>query len=121
MAHVFWRLPCPFNGERTGAAALKPSGREADMSDRKPVDDDAIGFGLGDDSEIQAMARRQFVASIAVAIVIALGFALALIMPASRDHADVAARRSIIVQQPAMEILPGHRIAAAKPAERELP
>jgi hypothetical protein len=111
----------PIRLHASGIAALNPSGREADMGDTKPLaDDDAISFGLGDDSEIRAMARRQLVASIAVAVVIALGFAFALIAPASRDHTEVA-RRSVIVQQPTMAVLPGHRIAAAKPTERELP
>ena len=71
--------------------------------------------------ELQAMARRQLAASIAVAIVIALGVALAALTPASRDHGEVAAHRLLLVQQPITIGSADHRLASRKQPEVELP
>ena len=91
------------------------------MGGKEPVDDqDDIGFGLSE-SELQAMAKRQFAASIAVAIVIALGAALAALAPASRDHGQIAAHRAALVQQPTTIIAPDHRLASRTQPEIEVP
>jgi hypothetical protein len=106
---------------KAGAAALKPSGWEADMGDEESIDDhDDTGLGLSE-AELQAMARRQLAASIAVAIVIALGVALAALTPASRDHGQVAAHRSVLVQKPVMTVPPDHRLASRTRPEVEFP
>jgi hypothetical protein len=62
-------------------------------------DEDAIGAGL-DGVDLQAMAKRQLVASAAVAVVIGLGVILMAMAPASRNYAEVATHRSSTVQQP---------------------
>jgi hypothetical protein len=90
------------------------------MSDGDKVDDESLGFGLSE-AEIRETARRQFAASIAVAIIIALGVGFAAVMPASRDHARNIAQKSVVAQQPTMTIAPGHRLAATKRIEMELP
>jgi hypothetical protein len=91
------------------------------VDDKEPVDDqDDIGLGLSE-GELQAMAKRQFAASIAAAIVIALGAALAALAPASRDHGQIAAHRSLLVQQPTMIIAPEHGLASRTQAEIEVP
>jgi hypothetical protein len=91
------------------------------MGDEEFYEDrDGAGLGLSA-AELQAMARRQLAASIAVAIVIALGVALAALTPASRDHGQIAAHRSLLVQQPTMTMPPDHRLASRTPPEVELP
>lgn len=62
-------------------------------------DEDAIEAGLGG-VDLQAMAKRQLVASVAVAVVIGLGVILMAMAPASRNYAEVATHKSSIVQQP---------------------
>ena len=62
-------------------------------------DEDAIEAGL-DNVDLQAMARRQFVASAAVAVVIGVGAILMAMAPASRDYAEVATHKASAVQQP---------------------
>ena len=91
------------------------------MGDEDLVDDhDDTGLGLSE-AELQAMARRQLAASIAVAIVIALGVTLAALTPASRGHGEAAAHRPLLVQRPAMTVPPDHQLAARKRPEVELP
>jgi hypothetical protein len=88
--------------------------------------DENITIGLSAD-DIRAVAKRQFVASIAVAAVIAIGAGLAALMPAtltvaSQNVTSVAATRSIAqVQQPTFVTPLAHRLASAKTREIELP
>jgi hypothetical protein len=62
-------------------------------------DEDAIESGFGD-VDLQAMAKRQLVASVAVAAVIGLGVILVAMAPTSRDYAGIAMHKSSIAQQP---------------------
>jgi hypothetical protein len=117
------RLPLPSSMSRPQSRRcdVKPSGREVQMGDEESFEArDGAGLGLSE-AELQAMARRQLTASIAVAVVIALGVALAALTPASRDHGQIAAHRTVLVQQPTMTIPPDHRIASRTRPEVELP
>jgi hypothetical protein len=82
------------------------------MSSSDYFEEDVIGPGLSD-AEIQAVARRQFVASVAVAVVIACGVGLTLVMPASRDRVEAAAHRFASVQQPTFVSQTPQRSASA--------
>jgi hypothetical protein len=90
------------------------------MSANEYIDDEAIASGLSG-AEIQAVAKRQLVASVAVAVVIALGAGLTAFMPAARDHAEVAAHRVAVVQQPRSAPAPDQHFASARQHEIELP
>jgi hypothetical protein len=83
-------------------------------------DDEAIAPGLTG-AEVRESARRQFVASVAVAVVIALGAGLTLLLPASQPYADATAHKVAIVQQPSFVTPAGQRLAAMKQSSVELP
>jgi hypothetical protein len=89
------------------------------MGEIENFDDEAIASGLSG-ADIQAVAKRQFVASVAVVIVIALGVILTAIMPASRDYAGVASHKVATVQQPKFVTATDH-VVAAKSTGLELP
>jgi hypothetical protein len=90
------------------------------MGDIENFDDEAITSGLSG-AEIQAVAKRQFVASVAVASVIALGVILTAMMPASHDDAGgVASHKIATVQQPKFVTATDH-VVAAKNTGLELP
>jgi hypothetical protein len=89
------------------------------MSSSEYFEEDTMGPGLSD-AEIRAVARRQFVASVAVAVVIACGVGLTLVMPASRDRVEAAAHKFASVQQPAFVGDAPQQTASAK-HEIELP
>jgi hypothetical protein len=90
------------------------------MGEIENFDDEAIASGLSG-ADIQAVAKRQFVASVAVAIVIALGVIVAMMMPASHDYAGVAASHKVAtVQQPKFVAATDH-VVAAKNTGIELP
>jgi uncharacterized protein involved in exopolysaccharide biosynthesis len=82
----------------------------ADMTNS--FDQEAIESGP-DGIDLQAMARRQFVASVAVAIVIGLGAILIALAPASRDYASDATHRVAAVQQPKFAPQTVNSLAAA--------
>jgi len=83
------------------------------------LDAEAIAAGLSA-AEVQSTARRQFVASIAVAIVIALGVALSALIPTPRNRAEAAAHKIVLVQQPVFTS-GAKRVAAEKQDRIELP
>ena len=60
---------------------------------------DAIAAGL-DELDIQAMAKRQFFASVAAAIVIGLGVILMVTAPTPRHYAEIAGHKAWTAQQP---------------------
>lgn len=65
-------------------------------------------------TDVQETVRRQFVASIAVAAVLLVGFALAALSPAThREAAAPAAHQLAGVQQPILVPLPAQHFAAA--------
>ena len=89
------------------------------MGDIENFDDEAIASGLSG-ADIQAVAKRQFVASVAVAFVIVFGLLLTAIMPVSRDYAGIGSHRVATVQQPQFVTAPDH-LVAAKSTGVELP
>jgi hypothetical protein len=103
--------------DRNQPAKIAPG--EAEMSEVEDFDDEAMEPGLSA-SEIQDVAKRQFVASAAVAVVIAVGAALMALTPAPRTTTTTVAvsQKFAIVQQP-MFVAP--RVASAKPYALELP
>jgi len=90
------------------------------MSNIERMQDEDMAFGLADD-EIPTTARRQLVASAAVAVVIALAAGLMALGPARRDNAEVVQHKFALVRQPAFVTSPDQRIASAKHYEFELP
>ena len=90
------------------------------MSETEYSEDQEITIGLSA-AEIKEVAKRQFVASIAVAIVIAIGVGAAMLMPASRDYAQVAPHKVAAVQQPILAVPQTARIETNKKHELELP
>jgi hypothetical protein len=72
---------------------------EANMGNNEFIGDEATAFHLSH-AEIQLVARQQFVASIAVAIVLALAVGLNAVLPPRRDYVGVAAHKIAMVQQP---------------------
>ena len=89
------------------------------MSVVEYFDDEESEIGLTRD-EIRLVARRQFVASLAAAFVIAVGAVLMALIPASRDHAQLATNKFAIVQQPTFLAQPDQGVASAKQSEIEL-
>jgi hypothetical protein len=81
--------------------------------------DEEIASDLGG-ADIQAVARRQFSASVAVAIVILAGVGFAAMMPSSHDRSEAAMPKTTIVQQPTFVNSTG-RFAAAVQRPIELP
>jgi hypothetical protein len=90
------------------------------MNQIEYYDDEAIAPGLTG-AEVRESAKRQFVASVAVAVVIALGAGLTLLAPAAQPYAEATARKVAIVQQPSFVTPAGQRLAAMKQAAIELP
>jgi hypothetical protein len=84
------------------------------------VEDEDTAFGLGDE-EIQATAKRQFVASLAVALVIAAAAGLMALGPVRHDRADAMQHKFALVRQPAFVISPAQQVASTKRYEVELP
>jgi hypothetical protein len=82
------------------------------MASIEHIDDEAIGSGFSG-AEIKSTARRQFVASAAVAVIIAIGAGLLAMAPAKRDYAEVAPRRIAIVQHPTFATPLSDRVASA--------
>jgi hypothetical protein len=76
-------------------------------------DDEVAGTGLSV-AEIQGVARRQLIGSIAVAIFIAGVAGLAVMKPASTDASLATTRGFTVVQQPVLTTPAGHHIAAMK-------
>jgi hypothetical protein len=66
---------------------------------RNMFDEDTIALGL-DEIDIQAMAKRQFFASAAAAMVIGLGVVLMVTAPASHNYVATASHGSWVGQQP---------------------
>jgi hypothetical protein len=93
---------------------------EADMGMKQLVDDEEMAFGLGDE-EIQATAKRQFVASLAVAVVIAAAAGLTALGPVRHDSADAMQHKFALVRQPAFITSPAQQVASARRFEVELP
>lgn len=89
------------------------------MGNSEFVDDGAIGFHLSG-AEIQAVAKRQLAASVAVAIVIMFGVGLTMMRPAHHGYADGVAHRIGAVQQPKTVIAAEH-VAAAMQYGIEVP
>ena len=89
------------------------------MRDKGYFDGEDLDDGLTV-AAVQESARRQLAASIAVAIVIALGVGVAAFMPASRDYAQTAPRKVVSVQQPTFAS-PSRPVASAGRFVRELP
>jgi hypothetical protein len=89
------------------------------MSSINYFEDEAIGAQSA--AAIKSMAGRQLAASIAVAIVIALGFGLTTLLPAPHRTAEAAQHRLASVQQPTFVAAPAQRLASAKIAPIELP
>jgi hypothetical protein len=84
-------------------------------------DEDAIESGFGD-VDLQAMARRQLVASVAVAAVIGVAVIFMAMAPTSRNYADIAVQKSSAVQQPRFVNGATDSVAEAKAPRRiELP
>jgi hypothetical protein len=90
------------------------------MSSIDYCEDEAIGIEQSA-AAIKSMAGRQFVASLAVAVVIALGFGLTTLMPTPHHIAEAAVHRLALVQQPTFVAAPAQRVASARLAAVELP
>jgi hypothetical protein len=90
------------------------------MSSIDYFEDEAIGIEQSA-AAIKSMAGRQLVASIAVAVVIALGFGLTTLVPTPHRTAEAAAHRLAFVQQPAFVAAPAQRVASARLEAVELP
>jgi hypothetical protein len=90
------------------------------MNGNEYYSDETIAPGLTG-AEVRESARRQFIASVAVAIVIALGAGLMVLAPVSQPNAEATARKVAIVQQPSFVAPPGQRLAAMKQSAIELP
>lgn len=92
------------------------------MGETEYSTDEAIAAGLTAE-EIQAVARRQLIASVAVAVVIAFGVAVAALMPGAQtsNYAEIPTHKVAGVQQPKFVQPLDHGVASAKPAQLELP
>ncbi len=90
------------------------------MSETEYSEDQEITIGLSA-AEIKEVAHRQFVASIAVAIVIAIGAGVAMLMPAAHDYAQLAPHKVATVQQPTFAVPATARAETTKKHELELP
>ncbi len=89
------------------------------MSNTEFTDDEEVTIGLSA-AEIKEVARRQLVASVAVAIVIIIGLGAAMMMPASHDYAQATPHKLATVQQPTLAI-PQTARAEQKKHEVEVP
>jgi pilus assembly protein Flp/PilA len=83
-------------------------------------DEEVIDKGRLSVGEMQGVARRQLVGSVAVAILVVAVAALTAMRPASRDATFPPAHRVTFIQQPAFMTPPGRHAAAAK-YELEVP
>jgi hypothetical protein len=95
------------------------SGMEANMGNSEFIGDEASAFHLSH-AEIQLVARQQFVASVAVAIVLALAVGLNAVLPERHDYAGVVAHKIAMVQQPKF-VSQAKRVAADTQYEIEAP
>jgi hypothetical protein len=95
------------------------SGMEANMGNSEFIGDEASAFHLSR-AEIQLVARQQFVASVAVAIVLALAVGLNAVLPERHDYAGVVAHKIAMVQQPKF-VSQAKRVAADTQYEIEAP
>ena len=84
------------------------------------LDDEEVTVGLTRD-EIRLVARRQLVASLAAALVILAGAAVALLIPASHGAGQASAHRVAGVHQPTYSSLPYQGAVSTKQSEIELP
>lgn len=89
------------------------------MENIQNFDGEVIASGLTQ-AEVQAVARRQLVASVAVAIVIGLGLVVTAMAPASHIRTATAAHRIAGVQQPTF-VHGAEHFAAVKQGGIELP
>jgi hypothetical protein len=62
-------------------------------------DEETMESGLGG-VDLRAMAKRQFVASVAVAAVIGVAVIFMAMAPTSRNYAEIANQKTSAVQQP---------------------
>ena len=94
------------------------------MGNSQQFDDETVSIGLSQ-ADVRDMARRQLAASVAVAVVIALGVGLVALAPASRDIASsvalVASHKIATVQQPQFATPVNARLEPTKRIERETP
>jgi hypothetical protein len=90
------------------------------MSNTEFAEDEEITIGLSA-AEIKEVARRQLVASVAVAVVIAIGVGAALLMPASQDYAQANSHKLATVQQPTFVVPQTAHVEPPKKHEVELP
>ena len=87
------------------------------MGNQAQFDDEPVELT---DAGIREMARRQLGASIAVAVVIAIGAGLFALAPPSREVASVSVGHVAIVQQPQF-VTPSNRFASSTKRVREVP
>jgi hypothetical protein len=90
------------------------------MSAIEFYDDGEVATGLTRE-EIRLIARRQFTASVAAAIVIFVAAISVAMTPASRDMAQTSQKRSVAVQQPTYVSPLDQGVASARQGEIELP
>jgi hypothetical protein len=90
------------------------------MSDNDYFEQEAIAIGLTA-AEIQAVAKRQFMASVAVACVIIIGVAVTALIPSSRNDVAAVPHKLAGVQQPTFSTPLTHGVASLKRDEIELP
>jgi hypothetical protein len=89
------------------------------MANAEFLDGDS-GLGLSMD-EVRSTARRQFVASVFVGIVIAVAAAFMALRPAHQDFAGAAPQKYAGVQQPSFATPAGQRLAGLRQPAIELP
>jgi hypothetical protein len=92
------------------------------MSKTEFADDEEITIGLSA-AEIKEVARRQLVASVAVAVVIAIGVGAAFLMPGSgsQDYAQATSHKVATVQQPTFVVPQTAHVEPAKKHDVEVP
>jgi hypothetical protein len=90
------------------------------MSGAEFIDDEEIAIGLTR-NEIRLRARRQFVASLAAAIVSAGGAVSMALVPASHNYTQVAPHKFALVQQATFVTPLEHGVVSAKQSQIELP
>jgi hypothetical protein len=84
-------------------------------------DEEAIGSGLGG-VDLHAMAKRQFVASVAVAAVIGVAMIFMAMAPTSHNYAEIAGQKTSAVQQPTFVSRTTDNVAEVRQQRRiELP
>jgi len=104
---------------RISYAALETE-RSTEVESVERLEEEGIGFGLSG-TEVQSVARRQLIASIIVAIVIAAAAGLIALRPAYHDAASVGPHRFAGAQQPSFATPPAQRVAGLRRHGIELP